>query len=92
MEKPFIQLQVVGGGGGGAGGFREYKNSCDPYTASPLNGNPCGTAITVSVQGYPIEVGGGATPVASPPIANGGPSTFFNNNISRWWNWRYNKP
>jgi hypothetical protein len=65
-----------GGGGGGAGGFREYKNSCDPYTASPLNGNPCGTAITVTATAYPIDIGGGATPVASPPIANGGPSTF----------------
>jgi len=49
-------------GGGGAGGFREYKNSCDPYTASPLNGNPGGTAITVLATPYPITVGaGGAT-------------------------------
>ena len=48
-----------GAGGGGAGGFREYKNSCDPYTASPLNGNPGGTAITVSTGPYAIAVGGG---------------------------------
>jgi len=47
------------GGGGGAGGFREYKNSCDSYTASPLNGNPGGTAVTVTATSYPITVGGG---------------------------------
>ena len=47
------------GGGAGAGGFREYKNSCDPYTASPLDGNPGGTAITVSATPYAITVGGG---------------------------------
>ena len=57
-------LVVAGGGGaqcagGGGGGFREYKNSCDPYTASPLDGNPCGTAITVTATGYPITVGAG---------------------------------
>ena len=46
-----------GGGGGGAGGFREYKGPSDCYTASPLNGNPGGTAITVSAQAYPITVG-----------------------------------
>ena len=56
-----------GGGGGGAGGFREYKNSCDPYTASPLNGNPGGTAITVSATGYPITVGAGGGVHSSPP-------------------------
>jgi len=65
-----------GGGGGGAGGFREYKSPVTPYTASPLDGNPGGTAITVSAIGYPIAVGGGATPVATTPIANGTPSTF----------------
>ena len=47
------------GAGGGAGGFREYKNSCDPYTASPLNGNPGGTSVTVTATGFPITVGGG---------------------------------
>ena len=54
-------------GGGGAGGFREYKNSCDPYTASPLDGNGTGgTAITVTASPYPITVGGGG--------AGGGPA------------------
>ena len=46
-------------GGGGAGGFREFKNTSDPYSASPLNGNPGGTAITVTAASFPITVGGG---------------------------------
>jgi hypothetical protein len=46
------------GGGGGAGGFRESHSTpvSGPYTASPL-ATP--TALTVSVQGYPITVGAG---------------------------------
>jgi hypothetical protein len=59
------------GGGGGAGGFREYKNSCDPYTASPLNGNPGGTAITVTATAFPITVGGGGAGGVKPG-GNGG--------------------
>ena len=55
------------GGGGGAGGFREYKNSSDPYTASPLNGNPGGTAVTVTATSYPIIVGGGGAATADAP-------------------------
>jgi len=61
------------GGGGGAGGFREYKSSADCYTASPLNGNPGGTAVTVTAQAYPITVGGGGAasfPGAGSPGAN----------------------
>jgi len=46
-------------GGGGAGGFREYKSPVTPYTASPKDGNPGGTAITVSASPYTIQVGGG---------------------------------
>ena len=46
-------------GGGGGGGFREYKSPVTPYTASPLDGNPGGTAITVTATGFPITVGGG---------------------------------
>ena len=70
------------GGGGGAGGFREYKNSCDPYTASPLNGNPGGIAVTVTATSYPITVGGGgaATPPACGPAAlrgNPGSNSVF---------------
>jgi len=51
--------------GGGAGGFREYKSPVTPYTASPLNGNPGGTAITATVSAFPITVGAGAPYPAS---------------------------
>src|SRR6056300_190219 len=40
-----------GAGGGGGGGFREYRapvSGC--YATSPLNGNPGGTAVTVTAQ------------------------------------------
>ena len=49
------------GGGGGAGGFREYKSPVTPYTASPLNGNPGGTSVTLTATSYPITVGAGGT-------------------------------
>ena len=52
-----------GGGGGGGGGFREGKPSGDPYSASPLVA-PDG--IAVSVQTYPITVGGGGTAAQGP--------------------------
>jgi len=54
-----------GGGGGGGGGFREGKASSDCYSASPLVGG----GLPVSVQAYPITVGGGgaAGPQASAP-------------------------
>ena len=67
-------------GGGGAGGFREHKGPADCYTASPLNGNPGGTAITVTEQAYPITVGAGGTagPTSSGTIkgGSGGNSVF----------------
>jgi hypothetical protein len=60
------------GGGGGAGGFRESYNPCTSgsYSASPL-ANP--TSLPVSVQSYPIIVGGGgsATPGPGPQPAGG---------------------
>ena len=59
------------GGGGGAGGFREYKSPLDSYTASPLNGNPCGTAITVTSTAFPITVGAGGASRPSSPSSNG---------------------
>ena len=45
-------------GGGGAGGFREYqvRHRWLLYR-SPLGA--CVSALTVSIQGYPITVGGG---------------------------------
>jgi len=65
-----VSYAVVAGGGGGsggnsagggAGGFREFKSPVTPYTASPLDGNPGGTQVTVTAQGYPITVGGGGS-------------------------------
>jgi hypothetical protein len=52
-----------GTGGGGAGGYRESSGAASgSYTTSPLGA--CVSALPVSVQGYPITVGGGgaATP------------------------------
>jgi hypothetical protein len=59
-----------GSGGGGAGGFREGKQACGGYTASPLAATPC-SGLPVSVQTYPISIGAGG---AAPPGAcnNGG--------------------
>ena len=66
------------GAGGGAGGFREYKAPTTPYTASPLDGNPGGTAITVTAQDYPITVGGGGTSPGSGPVKGGsGSNSIF---------------
>ena len=65
------------GGGGGAGGFREYKSPVTPYTASPLDGNPGGTAVTVSAQAYAIAVGAGGFGTTYPTEAiPGNDSTF----------------
>ena len=65
------------GGGGGAGGVREGKASSDSYTASPVNA-PAG--LPVSVQAYPITVGGGGaapgTPDSQSPGNVGANSTF----------------
>ena len=62
------------GGGGGAGGFRESVPSPAAWTASPL-ANP-GGALPVSVQGYPITVGGGGSSPFTQPGVAGNPSTF----------------
>jgi len=66
---------AVTGGGGGAGGYREGKASSDCYTASPLNA-PSG--LPVSVQSYPITVGGGGSAGTNSPRegANGSASIF----------------
>ena len=65
------------GGGGGAGGFREYKSPVTPYTASPLNGNPGGTAVTVTAQAYPITVGAGGTVGNGPAVGGNGNNSIF---------------
>jgi hypothetical protein len=66
-----------GGGGGGAGGYREshVTATSGPYSASPL---VSGTSIPISVQGYPIVVGGGGTtpaPSGCVPNRNGSDSS-----------------
>ena len=67
-----------GGGGGGAGGFREYRSPVSGcYSVSPLDGNPGGTAITVTAQGYPITVGAGGAAVCSPNNGNSGSNSIF---------------
>jgi len=60
------------GAGGGAGGFREGKNSGDPYTASPLNA-PAG--LTLSAQAYPVTVGSGGAGSSSNGVS--GASSVF---------------
>ena len=92
-ENTVSYVVVAGGGGGGtghgagggAGGFREYKGPLDTYTASPLNGNPGGTAVTVTATGFPITVGAGGigakgpgapSPGAGQPSGVGSPSVF----------------
>ena len=55
-----------GGGGGGAGGHRESSGAASGcYTVSPLGA--CVAALPVSVQTYPITVGGGG---AAQPSGN----------------------
>jgi len=77
-------LVVAGGGGGGtprsggggAGGFRESKNPAAPWTASPL---ASATSLPVSIQSYPIIVGGGGPgggPGGSNPGVQGSNSSF----------------
>ena len=66
-----------GGGGGGAGGYREYRapvSGC--YSVSPLNGNPGGTAVTITAQAYPITVGAGGT-AALANCGNSGANSIF---------------
>ena len=70
--------QYNAAGGGGAGGFREYKGPADCYTASPLDGNPGGTAVTVTAQAYPITVGaGGASVTGNGTDGNNGSNSVF---------------
>jgi hypothetical protein len=64
-------------GGGGAGGYRESKATGAPWTASPL---ATSTSLPVSVQGYPITVGGGG-PGGSSPTPGGQVGTPGNNSI-----------
>jgi hypothetical protein len=66
-----------GGGGGGAGGFRFASPSIAPatYPAKPLAGP---AAITLTAQGYPIQVGAGGAGVDGPPAySNNGLDSVF---------------
>ena len=66
------------GSGGGAGGFRESPGTASGcYTTSPL-GSP-GTSLSVSINPYPVVVGGGGAGACnntSPRGTNGNDSTF----------------
>jgi hypothetical protein len=79
-------LVVAGGGGGGsgngsanggagAGGYRESycATTSGCYTASPL---ASATSLPVSIQGYPITVGGGGTGTYPNQGTNGSNSVF----------------
>ena len=66
-----------GSGGAGAGGFREYKGPADCYTASPLNGNPGGTAVTVTATAFPITVGGGGALGPQSGVGSNGSNSIF---------------
>jgi hypothetical protein len=66
------------GGGGGAGGYRESSGAASGcYTVSPLG---TASALPVSVQAYPITVGGGGAGQAAPDgngsASQGGNSIF----------------
>jgi len=61
------------GAGGGAGGYREGKDTPDPYTASPL----ATTGLPVSATTYPITVGGGAATNNSIAVGGSGSNSIF---------------
>ena len=64
------------GAAGGAGGFREGKQTCAGYTASPLAATPC-SGLPVSIQTYPITVGAGGAAQASSANGNVGSNSIF---------------
>jgi len=66
----------VSGGGAGAGGYRESSGAASGcYSVSPLGA--CVSALPVTVQGYPITVGGGGSGGPGPGGngGNGSPSS-----------------
>jgi hypothetical protein len=64
------------GGGGGGGGFRESSGAASGcYSASPLGSGV--SALPVSIQGYPITVGGGGTGQSSPGCQSPGSNSIF---------------
>jgi len=76
------------GAGAGAGGFREYKSPVTPYTASPLNGNPGGTAVTVTATAFPITVGAGGAVLPTGNVrGNNGSNSIFSTITSTGGGW-----
>jgi hypothetical protein len=68
---------ICGGGGGGAGGYRESPGTASGcYSVSPLGTAPA-VALTLSVQGYPITVGGGGAVGCSPQSGCNGSNSIF---------------
>ena len=68
---------INGSGGGGAGGYRESHtvpvSGC--YTASPL---ASATSLPVTVQAYPITVGGGGSGASpAPALQSSGSNSIF---------------
>ena len=64
------------GGGGGAGGYRESPGTASGcYSVSPRGAAPA-VALSVSIQGYPISVGGGGAISPSTRSCAGVNSTF----------------
>ena len=65
-----------GGGGGGAGGYRFSNGTASgSFCAGPA---PLGaSALPVSVQGYPITVGAGGSPITSSGPSNPGANSIF---------------
>jgi hypothetical protein len=68
------QIGNGGGAGGGAGGYRESKATGAPWSASPLASS---TSLPVSVQGYPISVGGGGAGGTNPNRGTVGSNSVF---------------
>jgi hypothetical protein len=66
-----------GGGGGGAGGVRASSGTASGcYSSGPLGA--CVSALPVSIQAYPITVGGGgAGSPASPSKGSSGVNSIF---------------
>ena len=63
-------------GGGGAGGYREGKQTCGSYTASP---KAAAAGLAVTAQTYPVTVGAGGATAALPAnvaAASGSNSVF----------------
>jgi len=64
------------GAGGGAGGYREGKQACGGYTASPLAATPC-SGLTVTEQTYPITIGAGGAGGPYPSTVAPGSNSIF---------------